>query len=297
MKLFKPVKGHPVFRNLGLDPNDLIVCHCIIYQQSLCARSLRFNNVMSVAVSCVNCIKSKGHNNRLFKDFLNELSSEYGDLVYHCEVRWLSRGNMLTRFYQPRDEVKQFMEAKSKPVRELSDRKWLCDLAFMVDIVKYLSEVNIKLQGPNQFLGSLVSNVKAFEATLRLWKQQLEKANMVHFPTLQGQQPSTTLEYAGECAKLFEAFGERFNDVKSRQMQLNIFAIPFNVEPVDVPDELQHEIIQLQSDDELKAKYNNFPLLEFYKRYISNDEFPVLRRHALKYASVFGTTYCCEQFF
>ncbi|CDW58614.1 Dimer Tnp hAT domain containing protein [Trichuris trichiura] len=80
-------------------------------------------------------------------------------------------------------------------------------------------------------------------------------------------------------------------------MQLNIFAIPFNVEPDDVPDELQHKIIQLQSDDELKAKYNNFPLLEFYKRYISNDEFPVLRRHALKYASVFRTTYCCEQFF
>ncbi|MBN3322094.1 GTD2A protein, partial [Atractosteus spatula] len=76
-------------------------------------------------------------------------------------------------------------------------------------------------------------------------------------------------------------------------MELNIFATPFNVEPADVPDNLQHEIIQLQSDDELKARYNNLRLLEFYKRYISND----LRRHALKYASVFGTTYCCEQFF
>lgn len=52
---------------------------------------------------------------------------------------------------------------------------------------------------------------------------------------------------------------------------MNIFATAFNVEPADVPDNLQHEIIQLQSDDELKARYNNLPLLEFYKHYISAD--------------------------
>ncbi|KAK3894994.1 hypothetical protein Pcinc_001287 [Petrolisthes cinctipes] len=89
---------------------------------------------------------------------------------------------------------------------------------------------------------------------------------------------------------------ERFRDVKSKQQELNIFAIPFNVEPVDLPDNLQHEIIQLQSDDKLSARYNNFSLLEFYRRYVIADDFPILRRHALKYASVFGTTYCCEQF-
>lgn len=32
------------------------------------------------------------------------------------------------------DEVKQLMEMKEKPVRELSDSKWLCELAFMMDI-------------------------------------------------------------------------------------------------------------------------------------------------------------------
>lgn len=107
-----------------------------------------------------------------------------------------------------------------------------------------------------------------------LWK---DKSLLLHF---------------GECAKLIEAFIERFKDVKSKQMDLNIFATPFNVEPADVPDNIQHKIIQLQ-----KAALLDRPLLEFYKRYISNDEFPTLRRHALKFASVFGTTYCCEQFF
>ncbi|KAJ8038488.1 General transcription factor II-I repeat domain-containing protein 2A [Holothuria leucospilota] len=234
---------------------------------------------------------------RQFKMLLNDLDSEYGDLVYHCEVRWLSRGNMLMRFYQLRDEAKQFMKMKGKPVAELSDSKWLCDLAFMVDITKYLSELNVKLQGPTQLLSSLLSNVRSFEAKLKLCKAQFDRGNTVHFPTLQGQKPSTTSEYAAESAKLIEAFGERFQDVKEKQEELSTFATPFNVEPVDVPENLQLEIIQLQSNDELKARYNNLPLLEFYQRYIRVDDFPILRRHALRYASVFGTTYCCEQFF
>uniref|UniRef100_UPI00358F5BAB general transcription factor II-I repeat domain-containing protein 2B-like n=1 Tax=Myxine glutinosa TaxID=7769 RepID=UPI00358F5BAB len=282
---------------LSLDPSELVVCHCIIHQENLCAQSLKLNNVMTTVVSTINVIKSRGLNSRQFKELLSELESEYGDLVYHCEVRWLSRGNMLTRFYSLREEVKQFMEMKGKPVMELSDSKWLCDLGFMVDITKYLSELNVKLQGPNQLLSSLQSHVKSFEAKLKLWQVQLERGNTIHFPTLQEQKPAVTSEYAAECAKLLQAFGERFQDMKSKQRELNIFATPFNVEPADVPDNLQHEIIELQSNDELKARYNNLPLLEFYKLYVRAEDFPILRRHALKFASLFGTTYSCEQFF
>ena len=54
-------------------------------------------------------------------------------------------------------------------------------------------------------------------------------------------------------AKFLQAFGERFQDMKSKQKELSIFATPFNVEPTDVPDNLQHEIIKLQSNNELKA--------------------------------------------
>ena len=86
------------------------------------------------------------------------------------------------------------MEMKGKPVRELKDSKWLCDLAFMVDITKYLTKLNIKLQRPNQLLSSLLSNMKSFEANLKLWKLQLEQNITVHFPNLEGQNPSTTIE-------------------------------------------------------------------------------------------------------
>ena len=95
----------------------------------------------------------------------------------------MSRVNMLSRFYGLKEEVKQFMEMKGKPVAELSDDKW-CDLAFMVDITKYLSD--LKLHWPKQLLSDLLSNVKLFKAKLKLWQVQLERGNTVHFPTLQG---------------------------------------------------------------------------------------------------------------
>ena len=167
---------------------------------------------MATVVSSINFIKSRGLNCRQFKEcrqftaasLLKDLESEYGDLVYYCEVQWLSRGSMLRRFYELRNEVKLFMETKGEPVAQLSDSMWLCDLAFMVDITQYLSELNVKLQGPNQLLSSLLSNVKSFEAKLNLWQMQLEKGNMVHFPTLQKQNPAATVEYAKECANLLQ---------------------------------------------------------------------------------------------
>nr|KAF6500908.1 hypothetical protein HJG59_007935 [Molossus molossus] len=142
---------------------------------------------MSTVVSCINFVKSGGFNSHQFKRLLKDLDSKHSDLVYHCEVRWLSCLNMLMRFYELRDEVKQFMEMKGKPVRELNDSKWLCDLAFMEDITKYLSELNVKLQDPNQLLSTLLSKVKSSEAKLRLWKVQLQRNNMVHFLTLERQ--------------------------------------------------------------------------------------------------------------
>ena len=50
------------------------------------------------------------------------------------EVRWLSRGNVLKRFFELRAEVKAFMEKNGMAVPVLSDPKWLMDLAFIFDI-------------------------------------------------------------------------------------------------------------------------------------------------------------------
>ncbi|XP_065675810.1 general transcription factor II-I repeat domain-containing protein 2B-like [Hydra vulgaris] len=57
------------------------------------------------------------------------------------------------------------------------------------------------------------------------------------------------------------------------------------------------ELIELQNNKDLKEAYKEVELLEFYKKYMSIEVFPHLCRHAIKYFSLFGSTYNCEQLF
>ena len=63
-----------------------------------------------------------------------------------------------------------------------------------------------------------------------------------------------------------------------------------------MPLELQLELIDLQANGLLKEKHREGKLLEFY-RCLSDDEFLKLKKFASGMASMFGTTYVCEQTF
>ncbi|XP_063814316.1 general transcription factor II-I repeat domain-containing protein 2-like [Pseudophryne corroboree] len=132
--------------------------HCIVHQENLCAKALKMANVMQIVIKAVNFIRSKGLNHRQFQEFLKFMDAEYGDIIYFSEVRWLSRGKMLARFYDLRNEIKSFMESKTKCVPELDDENWLTDLAFLVDLTTHLNELNMRLQGEKPIDQHNVSN-------------------------------------------------------------------------------------------------------------------------------------------
>ena len=99
----------------------------LIHQQNLCARVLSMNHVMNVVkIKIVNYIRSHALQHRQFKEaFLSELSSEYGDIVYFTNVRWLSHGKCLKRFFNLWEEIDMFMNEKQESVPELRDDDWL----------------------------------------------------------------------------------------------------------------------------------------------------------------------------
>lgn len=124
-------------------------------------------------------------NHRTFREFLNEVDAEYEDIVYFSEVRWLSRGKVLTRFFKLRDEIEMFLTEKGNNIPELSNFKWISELAFLVDITSYLNELNITLQGKGKLINELFTEIKSFQLKIKLFISQLEKNNYCHFPTLQ----------------------------------------------------------------------------------------------------------------
>ena len=123
----------------------------------------------------------------------------------------------------------------------------------------------------------MFSKIKFFTSILSLWENQLKDNNCMHFPTLKKYNPTSCGRYGLECSSLLESFNARFQDIKSKLLELDIFSIPFNVTLACAPSELQLELIKLQSDNMLKVMYMNKPLLEFYYVYVSKKEFLSLR--------------------
>ncbi|KAK7161663.1 hypothetical protein R3I94_004364 [Phoxinus phoxinus] len=283
---------------------EAIALHSIIHQQALCGKCLRFDNVMSVVVKCINHIRSRGLKHRQFRAFLDEIESEYEDVLYFTEVRWLSRGNVLKRFFELRAEVKAFMEKDGMAVPVLSDPKWLMDLAFLVDITQELNVLNKKLQGQGQFVSAAYDNVRAFSTKLVFWKAHLSQTNLCHFPACKALmdvgKPFIGEKYADAIMKLQEEFDRRFADFKTHRATFHIFADPFSFEVQDATPVLQMELIDLQCNSELKAKFRevngNADKLGHFLRELP-PTFPELSRMFKRTMCLFGSTYLCEKLF
>ncbi|MBO1765133.1 hypothetical protein JQN64_28600, partial [Escherichia coli] len=86
-----------LLRQSGLFPN-FVAYHCIIHQEALCAKYANIEDVMLTIVRVINFIRTRALNRREFRVLMDEVNSEYGDLLLHSEVRWLSRGRILERF-------------------------------------------------------------------------------------------------------------------------------------------------------------------------------------------------------
>lgn len=283
---------------------EAIALHCIIHQQAFCSKCLRFDNVMSVVVKCINHIRSRGLKHQQFRAFLEEIESEYEDVLYFTEVRWLSRGNVLKRFFELRAEVKAFMEKDGMAVPLLSDSKWLMDFAFLVDITQELNVLNKKLQGQGQLVSAAYDNVRAFSTKLVLWKAQLSQTNLCHFPACKALMdvgtPFSGEKYADAIMKLQEEFDRRFADFKTHRATFQIFADPFSFDVQDAPPVLQMELIDLQCNSELKVKFrevsgNTDKLGQFLRELPPT--FPELSRMFKRTMCLFGSTYLCEKLF
>ncbi|XP_053192732.1 general transcription factor II-I repeat domain-containing protein 2A-like, partial [Scomber japonicus] len=257
---------------------DVIFLHCIIHQESLCKSVLQLNHVVNPVVKLVNFIRARGLQHRQFITFLEETDADHQDLLYHSRVRWLSLGKVFQRVWELKEEISAFLElmGKSDDFPELRDNNWLCDFAYAVDIFSYMNELNLKLQGKDQFVHDMYTNVRAFKSKLTLFSRQLSNKSFAHFPTLamQKEAPRNTKKYSKSLDDLHREF----------------------CHPEAAPQMLQLELIDLQSDSVLKEKFNSLKLNDFYAS-LDEAKFRNLRRTAQKMLALFGSTYMCEQTF
>ena len=259
---------------------------------------VRYDAVLKVANNIVKFIRAKALNHRKFQNFLtSEWEADHGDVIYYCDVRWLSRANVLKRIAELKDPIQEFMTLKNKPILEFGDQQFASDFAFLTDLSSHLATLNLKLQQRGQLINALFSHMRAFQAKLKLFEQQLGKKDLSHFPIMAHM---NCKEYAPNFVKCFSelqnTFSERFRDFRLQERNINFVTQPFFDEAEDAPAELQLELIDLQCDEFIK-KFGEISVDEFYRKYVHSAKFPKLKQNAARIISLFGSTYVCEQMF
>ncbi|PNF35719.1 hypothetical protein B7P43_G16163 [Cryptotermes secundus] len=280
--------------------------HCIIHQEALCAKSIKLSTTMATVTKITNLIRggNRSLTHRKFLTLLEEMDSAYGDLLLHTEVRWLSRGKCLVRFFELRHEIATFLREEvtnsAELQNDLEDVEFLRNLAFLTDITQHLNVLNLQLQGKKQTICQMVGFVDSFRKKLHLFKSALDKNNLLHFPCcrkLSEEEEEEDLEfrdYTEIIEDLSSEFDRRFNDFESFRPDISLFSNPIHCDIESQPGHLQLELCELQCDPSLNT--SQVTGIDFWKL-LSPERYPLLRNWALKLCSVFASTYICETAF
>ena len=90
----------------------MLTVHCVIHRQHLVVKNLsdRLRKTMGTVITVVNKIKAHPLSSRIFRQICDENGEDFERLLLHTDVRWLSKGNCLRRFYSLVDTVVEFFE-------------------------------------------------------------------------------------------------------------------------------------------------------------------------------------------
>ncbi|GFU04408.1 general transcription factor II-I repeat domain-containing protein 2 [Nephila pilipes] len=142
----------------------------------------------------------------------------------------------------------------------------LSDFSFFTGLLCHMSNLNVKMQGKNQFIDDIWALFKAFKLKLNQFTGQLVKNDLSHFLRLNSI-PSVNKEklkiYDDGLKKLHFEFKLRFQDFSAIQAELDTFSMPFNVNCEAVRSDLLLELIELQSNNHLQQLLLNMQKLEF----------------------------------
>ena len=121
-----------------------------------------------------------------FQALVDEVDVHYGDLLYFCEVRWPSRGAMLSHVCDLQKVVATSLRQKNLPYADqFFDPRWLARLALLTDITAHLNALNVKLQGKDILVTDMHAYITAFDVGKPgIVEAQLAKGQLEHFPRL-----------------------------------------------------------------------------------------------------------------
>ena len=169
------------------------IFHCMLRCHALASKQLSedLSNTLSTVVKVVNFIKARPTNKRLLAQLCEDEAHQ--TLLLHTEVRWLSCGQVLVRFMELQEKIKEFLQHHNQPLCEqLIDAFWI-KAAYLADTFTLYNETNKRMQGPESNVMQCKDTLDAFVRKLEYRAAKMSNGDLQHFPLLLKQSDGTAV--------------------------------------------------------------------------------------------------------
>ncbi|CAI9743108.1 Hypothetical predicted protein [Octopus vulgaris] len=194
------------------------------------------------------------------------MRSDHKSLLLHTEIRWLPRGQVLTRLAELHEEVAIFLEDKSDFAKYLRDEEFVLRLTYLADIFSKLNDLNLYLQGTEGIsIFAIHEKIRGFMKKLVLWKNCINKRNYDRFETFEifvmenkaKVDDGIIIEISEHLNKLNESFEFYFHKVMNTIQQKRWIMNPFQPDvTTGISTKAGEELIDLSEDSSLKMTFN-----------------------------------------
>ena len=278
---------------------EVLAVHCVVHREHLVAKHLsdRLHNSLHIVIKVVNKIKSSALKDRIFRQLCYTNETEFERLLLHTEVRWLSRGKCLSRFYSLFDTIVEFLQEENLELMQLV-RATKSDISYLADLYEKFNVMNLQLQGNLVTLVKCKTIVSSFIGKLKLFKQNIGLREFYQFPRLAEVELSDDdlLAYCEHLEVLKEDMIKRFTDLLELELP-NWIIDPFSVDTDKVPIDLQEELSDMHNDCEEKARFKMIGYERFWQGVSKRNKFPNMWKVAKLLTLAFPTSYLVERGF
>ena len=287
-------KGFATF--VTQENQNVLTTHCMIHREALAAKSLPENLqiVLNQAVKVVNFIKSRPLRSRIFAQLCDAMDSDYKCLLYHTEVRWLSKGKVLKRLVHLKTEVISFLEVEDEDFGfSLDDKIWWLKVHFLSDLFDKLNFLNLSLQGPAENIITSTSKLKSFDEKLALWKGKISKGIFDCFPSVNESElkKKVASDIVITLTGLQSAIKHYFPSLSVEEYDWVINPFVIN-ETHTLSTEEEEQLIDLRNDKHYQLSFHQKNLDEFW---ISlKQSYPLISLKAVKILLPFASSWFCE---
>jgi hypothetical protein len=150
----------------------IVLTHCFLHSKALVSKSVvsEVQKVLDEMIKMVNYIKSRPLQLRLFSALCSPMGAAHTLLLLLTEVRWLSRGRVLSRFCELREELTiTFLSEETELAGLLCDETWCNKVAFLTDISHAFNPLDKSAKGRKENILTCTDKIKSFKEKLTLW--------------------------------------------------------------------------------------------------------------------------------